>query len=131
MIAWLDASREDQRCMREIVNLFAQSESRDELGIGQVRDAFSDFLFPGISTLHTRGSFRHTAPAAGDEEAIERKIAVRAARQERLTADDPPEFCAVLNEAAIRRVVRPTRTLRLAPRHAHRGQPIDWGQPIL
>ena len=39
MIAWLDASREDQRRMREIVNLFTQSESRDELGIGQVRDA--------------------------------------------------------------------------------------------
>ena len=45
------------------------------------------------------------APAAGDDEAIERKIAVRAARQERLTADDPPECWAVLNEAVIRRVV--------------------------
>ena len=56
-IAWLDASREDQRRMREIVNLFAQSESRDELGIGQVRDAFSDSLFPGTSTLHTRARY--------------------------------------------------------------------------
>lgn len=57
MIAWLDASREDQRRMREIVNLFVQSESRDELGIGQVRDAFSDALFPGTSTLHTRARY--------------------------------------------------------------------------
>lgn len=57
MIAWLDASREDQRRMREIVNLFAQSESRDELGIGQVRDAFSDSLFPGTSTLQTRARY--------------------------------------------------------------------------
>src|ERR1022692_2913046 len=57
IIAWLDASREDQRRMREIVNLFAQSESRDELGIGQVRDAFSDSLFPGTSTLHTRARY--------------------------------------------------------------------------
>ena len=57
MIAWLDASREDQRRMREIVNLFTQSESRDELGIGQVRDAFSDSLFPGTSTLHTRARY--------------------------------------------------------------------------
>ena len=56
-IAWLDASREDQRRMREIVNLFTQSESRDELGIGQVRDAFSDLLFPGTSTLHTRARY--------------------------------------------------------------------------
>src|ERR1700732_3575593 len=52
-----DFSREDQRRMREIVNLFTQSESRDELGIGQVRDAFSDSLFPGTSTLHTRARY--------------------------------------------------------------------------
>ena len=57
VIAWLDASREDQQRMREIVNLFSQSESRDELGIGQVRDAFSDSLFPGTSTLHTRARY--------------------------------------------------------------------------
>ena len=57
MVAWLDASREDQRRMREIVNLFMQSESRDELGIGQVRDVFSDSLFPGTSTLHTRARY--------------------------------------------------------------------------
>jgi hypothetical protein len=43
--------------MREIVNLFSQSESRDELGIGQVRDAFSETLFPGTSTLHTRARY--------------------------------------------------------------------------
>jgi len=30
--------------MREIVNLFSERESRDELGIGQVRDALSDTL---------------------------------------------------------------------------------------
>jgi len=56
-IAWLDASREDQQRMNEIVRLFTQSESRDELGIGQVRDAFSNSLFPGTSTLHTRARY--------------------------------------------------------------------------
>lgn len=43
--------------MREIINLFAESESRDELGLGQVRDAFSEALFPGTSTLHTRARY--------------------------------------------------------------------------
>ena len=57
MIGWLDASAEDQRRMREIVRLFSLSESRDELGIGQVRDAFSDSLFPGTSTLQTRARY--------------------------------------------------------------------------
>jgi len=31
-----------------------ESESRDELGLGAIRDSFSDRLFPGTSTLHTR-----------------------------------------------------------------------------
>ncbi len=43
--------------MRELLNLFTETESRDELGIGQVRDAFSDLLFPGTSTLHTRAKY--------------------------------------------------------------------------
>jgi hypothetical protein len=43
--------------MREIVNLFTERESRDELGIGQVRDAISDTLFPGTSTLLTRARY--------------------------------------------------------------------------
>lgn len=57
LIAWLDASSEDQRRMREIVNLFTERESRDELGIGQVRDALSDGLWPGTSTLFTRARY--------------------------------------------------------------------------
>ena len=43
--------------MREIVNLFSERESRDELGIGQVRDALSDALWPGTSTLFTRARY--------------------------------------------------------------------------
>lgn len=57
LIAWLDASSEDQRRMREIVNLFSERESRDELGIGQVRDTLSDLLWPGTSTLFTRARY--------------------------------------------------------------------------
>ena len=57
LIAWLDSSSEDQRRMREIVNLFSERESRDELGIGQVRDALSDALWPGTSTLFTRARY--------------------------------------------------------------------------
>lgn len=56
-IAWLDSTPEHQRAAREIVNLFSQRESRDELGIGQVRDALSDVIFPGTSTLHTRARY--------------------------------------------------------------------------
>ncbi|HEY5986186.1 MAG TPA: DUF5753 domain-containing protein [Streptosporangiaceae bacterium] len=61
-----------------------------------------------------------TAPAAGNEEAIERKIAVRTGRQERLTADDPPECWFVLNEAVIRRIVGGGRVMRAQLEHIAR-----------
>jgi transcriptional regulator with XRE-family HTH domain len=62
-------------------------------------------------------AFMRTAPAAGDEETIERKVAVRASRQERLTGDDPPDCWAVLNEAAIRRVVGGAEVMRAQLQH--------------
>lgn len=56
-LTWLDASAEDQRRMREIVGLFSTTDSRDELGIGQIRDTLSDTLFPGTSVLITRARY--------------------------------------------------------------------------
>lgn len=56
-IAWLDQSAEEQRRVRELVRLFADSESRDELGIGQVRDVYSNRLFPGTSVIQTRARY--------------------------------------------------------------------------
>ena len=40
--------------MREVIALFAESGTVDDIGIGAVRDAFSDLLFPGLSTVQTR-----------------------------------------------------------------------------
>lgn len=75
-------------------------------------------LVPGLfQTADYYRAFMRTAPAAGDEEAIERKIAVRAARQERLTADDAPECWVVLNEAVIRRVVGGAEVTRVQLQH--------------
>ena len=37
--------------------MFLQQESRDELGLGQIRDALSDALFPGTSVLLTRARY--------------------------------------------------------------------------
>jgi hypothetical protein len=53
-LSWLDFSEEDQRKAREIVALFSERESRDELGIGTIRDVFSEALFPGTSVIQTR-----------------------------------------------------------------------------
>ena len=55
--SWLDFSESDQRRAREILQMFSQRESRDELGIGVVRDVFSNLLFPGISVIQTRARY--------------------------------------------------------------------------
>ena len=57
VLAWLDYSEADQRRAREIVRMFSQPESRDELGLGQIRDAISGTLFPGTSVLLTRARY--------------------------------------------------------------------------
>ena len=62
VLAWLDYSEADQRRAREIVRMFSQPESRDELGLGQIRDAISDTLFPGTSVLLTRARYLLLVP---------------------------------------------------------------------
>lgn len=43
--------------MREVIGIFSSQDTRDELGIGGVRDAFSGLLFPGTSTIQTRARY--------------------------------------------------------------------------
>ena len=43
---WLDYSERERRKMLDVVDLFREHDSRDELGVGSVRDAFADMLFP-------------------------------------------------------------------------------------
>ncbi len=57
VLAWLDYSEADQRRAREIIRLFSETDSRDELGLGSIRDALSDTLFPGTSVLLTRARY--------------------------------------------------------------------------
>lgn len=56
-LAWLDFTDDDRRQMIEVVQLFRVRETRDELGIGSVRDAFADLFFPGTSTIQTRARY--------------------------------------------------------------------------
>src|SRR6476620_727321 len=56
-LKWLDFSRDEQNRVVEIIRLFTQPESRDELGIGVVRDAFSNLMFPGVSVIPTRARY--------------------------------------------------------------------------
>lgn len=51
--SWLDYSQRERRRALDAIALFGDEDTVDELGIGTVRDAFSDLLFPGTSTIQT------------------------------------------------------------------------------
>ena len=53
-IRWIDHDQESRNRITELMRFGRQKESRDELGIGTLRDSFSDQLFPGTSVLQTR-----------------------------------------------------------------------------
>jgi hypothetical protein len=56
-ISWLDASADEHRRVREIVQLFSQRETQDELGGRRIVVTLSDALFPGTSVLHSRARY--------------------------------------------------------------------------
>lgn len=53
-LAWLDFSERERRQALDVIDLFQEEDTRDELGIGVIRDAFADHFFPGTSTIQTR-----------------------------------------------------------------------------
>lgn len=57
VVGWLDYSEEHRQKMREIIDLFKDEDSVDELGVGSIRDTFSELLFPGLSTVQTRARY--------------------------------------------------------------------------
>lgn len=54
---WLDYDEEDARRMREVFAAFDDKGTVDSLGIGIIRDAIAEQLFPGISTIQTRARY--------------------------------------------------------------------------
>lgn len=43
--------------MLDVVDLFRERDTRDELGLGTIRDAFADLFFPATSTIQTRARY--------------------------------------------------------------------------
>ena len=56
-VSWLDHSETDRRQMREILALFSDRGTVDDLGVGIIRDAISNTLFPGTSVIQTRARY--------------------------------------------------------------------------
>lgn len=77
---WLASSERERQQALEIARALQQKESRDELGIGSVRDAIADLLFPGTSTLHTRARYFLLVPWSYRQAAAHRGTSTLAAR---------------------------------------------------
>jgi hypothetical protein len=55
--AWIDVDEASRRAMLDFIDTFRDQGTLDELGIGVIRDAFSDHFFPGTTTVQTRARY--------------------------------------------------------------------------
>ncbi len=56
-IGWVDFSEKERRIVHELIRAMQNPETRDELGIGRIRDFFSELFFPGTSLIQTRARY--------------------------------------------------------------------------
>lgn len=56
-LGWIDFSKEHRDRVFSVIDMLGEPGTVDELGIGVVRDALADWLFPGISTIQTRPKY--------------------------------------------------------------------------
>lgn len=61
-LGWIDFSSEHREKVKTVIDLLGERGVVDELGVGMIRDSFSDTLFPGISTIQTRAKYFLTLP---------------------------------------------------------------------
>jgi len=61
-IGWIDFSSKDKDRVKRFMDMMGSEGVMDELGIGLVRDARSNELFPGFSTLYTRAKYFFITP---------------------------------------------------------------------
>ena len=53
-LTWIDLTSRDRDQMRRVIDLLSEQGTVDEMGLGTIRDAFADALFPGTSSIQTR-----------------------------------------------------------------------------
>jgi hypothetical protein len=54
---WVDFSNDQRQKVFSVVDMLSDGGTVDELGIGSIRDAIADWMFPGISTIQTRPKY--------------------------------------------------------------------------
>jgi hypothetical protein len=96
-LSWVDYSSLERQRMRQAVALFKESDTRDELGLGSIRDAIADELFPGTSTIQTRLAYTLMVPWG--YRILERERATRAGNVEARARSREIALIGVLRES--------------------------------
>ena len=65
-LGYITFSAEEQQLVHNVIQQISQG-ALDELGLGRIRDAFSDAMFPGMSTLHRKSKYFVLLPALYDQ----------------------------------------------------------------
>lgn len=112
---WLDYNEDDAQKMREMLRSFEEHGTVDSLGLGVIRDAFSDLLFPATSTIQTRARYflfvpwickqleeDRTLPADFERRLRDREVALI----ESLKTGGVPDSSGVIGYVAGKRVKR-------------------------
>jgi hypothetical protein len=89
-IGWIDFDDAERDRAQRLMDLFREQNSRDELGLGAIRDSIADHLFPGTSTIHTRLRYMLFIPwifAGLPTHRAPREIAAKARQDEILLRD--------------------------------------------
>lgn len=61
-IGWIDFSPDHRSRVAAVLEMLRPEGVVDELGIGSIRDAFANQMFPGISTIQTRAKYFFIVP---------------------------------------------------------------------
>lgn len=126
--SWLHFDESDRQHAMQVIDLFREKGTVDELGFSPIRDAFADHLFPGTSTIQTRARYFLFIPwimqgltkRGRSASQIAEKIRRREARLiDALLAGDPDEPGIIGREAK--------STLRRFPSSAYWRGLYLWG----
>lgn len=78
-LGWIHFSDTDRQKVMQVLDLLKPQGTVDELGVGVVRDALADELFPGMTTLMTRAKYFILVPHMIQEYIRARPSGIRAA----------------------------------------------------
>ncbi len=93
-LGWIDFSDNDRQKVLKVIELLKGEGTVDELGIGVIRNALSDAMFPGITTIMTRAKYYFIVPRILHEFMIVRPARINAKEYLRREENEIMNFLA-------------------------------------